>query len=149
MIKCGLQIFYAPLLKMLTEKELDGVFANIEEILLCNTVRNCIASLIRLSWCSFPLQTFLSSLEDRQKESRLYIDTVADLIVSHAPNFEIYAVCLIRPFPGGRLTIVLAELLCWTRPSHQATSHTEAISTGTRCSSDGKDAIGVFWSVHW
>jgi hypothetical protein len=38
------------------------------------------------------LKAFLSSLEDRQKESRLYIDTVADILEGHAPNFEIYAV---------------------------------------------------------
>ena len=33
-----LQTFYAPLLGILTEQELVGVFANIEELLLCNTV---------------------------------------------------------------------------------------------------------------
>lgn len=33
------QTFYAPLLTMLNAQELNGIFANIEEILLCNTVQ--------------------------------------------------------------------------------------------------------------
>lgn len=86
------------MLKMLTERELDGVFANIEEILLCNTVRAILSHRVVLSLLILQSKTFLSSLEDRQKESRLYIDTVADLIESHAPNFEIYAVSLISLF---------------------------------------------------
>lgn len=40
----------------------------------------------------FAPKAFLSTLEDRQKESRLYVDTIADLLEGHAPNFEIYAV---------------------------------------------------------
>ncbi|KAF8319431.1 Dbl homology domain-containing protein [Clavulina sp. PMI_390] len=66
-----LQSFYGPALEMLSQEDLDNVFANIEEILLCNT-------------------TFFSSLEERQKESRLYIDSVTDILESHAPAFEIY-----------------------------------------------------------
>jgi actin cytoskeleton-regulatory complex protein PAN1 len=38
------------------------------------------------------IETFLSSLEERQRDSRLYIDTIGDILQAHAPNFYIYSV---------------------------------------------------------
>ncbi|KAF8328838.1 Dbl homology domain-containing protein, partial [Cantharellus anzutake] len=85
-----IETFYAPLLKILTEKESVGVFANIEELLLCNTA-------------------FLSSLEGRQKESRLYIDSISDILEEHAPGFDIYAGYCVGQGPAIKLLQTLRE----------------------------------------
>lgn len=47
------------------------VFGNVEDILLVNTA-------------------FLSDLEERQKEQRLYVDTVGDILSAHIPNMDGY-----------------------------------------------------------
>lgn len=76
---------------LLDEKAVKVVFANIEDILLTNTVR----------WChrtaddylmNHSLQAFLSALEERQKECRLYMDTVGDILRQHIPNMGMYLV---------------------------------------------------------
>jgi len=41
------------------------------------------------------LQAFLSVLEDRQKECRLYMDTVGDILRQHIPNMGMYLVPLL------------------------------------------------------
>lgn len=83
-----IQVFYASLLRLLDDKALTVIFANVEDILLANTA-------------------FLSSLEQRQKACRLYVDMVGDLLEEHMPAMEIYTVCpfgwiqnpvLFRPF---------------------------------------------------
>ena len=38
------------------------------------------------------LQAFLSALEERQKECRLYMDTVGDILRQHIPNMGMYLV---------------------------------------------------------
>ena len=56
---------------MLDEKAQTVVFANIEDILLINT-------------------SFLSSLEERQRKCRLYIDQIGDVLESHAAGMSVY-----------------------------------------------------------
>ncbi|KAF6758250.1 Dbl homology domain-containing protein [Ephemerocybe angulata] len=65
------EVFYSYLLDVLSQKEITVVFANIEDILLTNTA-------------------FLSSLEERQKDCRLYIDRIGDIILNHLPNMGVY-----------------------------------------------------------
>ena len=38
------------------------------------------------------LQTFLSSLEERQKECRLYIDKIGDILNTNMANLSVYMV---------------------------------------------------------
>lgn len=38
------------------------------------------------------MQAFVSSLEDRQKECRLYIDKIGDILLTHMPNMGVYMV---------------------------------------------------------
>lgn len=61
------------MLPLLSRKEVTVIFANIEDILLANTA-------------------FVSSLEERQKECRLYIDGVGDILLKHIPNMKVYLV---------------------------------------------------------
>ncbi|KAF9650631.1 hypothetical protein BDM02DRAFT_1351141 [Thelephora ganbajun] len=65
------EIFYSKTMSLLDEKAVKVVFANIEDILLTNTA-------------------FLSALEERQKECRLYMDTVGDILRQHIPNMGMY-----------------------------------------------------------
>jgi actin cytoskeleton-regulatory complex protein PAN1 len=82
------EVFYASMLSLLDEKAITVIFANVEDILLTNTVR--------LSPCwQRPLskvipQTFLSSLEDRQKECRLYVDRIGDILKDYMSQMEVY-----------------------------------------------------------
>ncbi|GHJ86190.1 hypothetical protein NliqN6_2592 [Naganishia liquefaciens] len=65
------EVFYAPLLSMMDESETTAIFGNLEDILLFNT-------------------SLLSSLEDRQKACRLYIDRISDILSAQLPNLFIY-----------------------------------------------------------
>ncbi|KAG1741756.1 Rho family DH domain-containing guanine nucleotide exchange factor [Suillus paluster] len=67
-------LFYSRLMGTLGEKATTVIFANIEDILLTNT-------------------TFLSVLEERQKDCRLYIDHIGDVLETHIPNMHLYLVC--------------------------------------------------------
>jgi hypothetical protein len=69
------QVFYAPLISILDDKALTVIFANIEDILLTAT-------------------SFMSSLEQRQRASRLYVDTISDVLIDHVSAFSIYTVGL-------------------------------------------------------
>ncbi|WVQ83634.1 hypothetical protein IAT38_005775 [Cryptococcus sp. DSM 104549] len=64
------EVFYASLLSILDDKALTVIFANIEDILLFNTV-------------------FLSELEERQKAARLYIDRIGD-VLSALKDADVY-----------------------------------------------------------
>lgn len=64
-------VFYARLMTLLPDKALRVIFANVEDILMLATF-------------------FLSSLEDRQKECRLYVDTIGDVLAEHCQNLEVY-----------------------------------------------------------
>ncbi|KAF8959742.1 hypothetical protein BDZ97DRAFT_1836791 [Flammula alnicola] len=65
------EVFYSSMLPMLSQKEITVVFANIEDLLLTNTA-------------------FVSSLEERQKDCRLYVDRIGDILLSHIPNMAVY-----------------------------------------------------------
>ncbi|KAI0373139.1 hypothetical protein BV20DRAFT_1042030 [Pilatotrama ljubarskyi] len=63
--------FYANVYSLLDEKARTVIFANVEDILLMNT-------------------TFLSSLEERQKECRLYIDKIGDILKTSMAHLSVY-----------------------------------------------------------
>ncbi|CDO71918.1 hypothetical protein BN946_scf184940.g65 [Trametes cinnabarina] len=63
--------FYANVYNLLDEKARTVIFANVEDILLMNT-------------------TFLSSLEERQKECRLYVDKIGDILNTNMAHLNIY-----------------------------------------------------------
>ncbi|KZT11160.1 uncharacterized protein LAESUDRAFT_754850 [Laetiporus sulphureus 93-53] len=63
--------FYAKLMDILDEKAIRVIFANVEDILLTNT-------------------TFLSSLEERQKECRLYVDKIGDILKKNMSEMGVY-----------------------------------------------------------
>ena len=86
----SVQVFYAPLLPLLVDKALAVIFANVEDILLANTA-------------------FLSSLEQRQRNCRLYVDTVGDILEEHMPAMGIYTVCS-------------SSISSWSRPSVKETA---------------------------
>ncbi|KAJ9093736.1 hypothetical protein QFC21_006332 [Naganishia friedmannii] len=67
----GAYFFYAPMLQMLEDSVTSGIFSNLEDILLFNT-------------------GLLSSLEDRQRACRLYIDRIGDILSAQLPNVQIY-----------------------------------------------------------
>ena len=46
-----------------------------------------------ISSCS--QQTFLSSLEERQKECRLYVDKIGDILKNNMANLSVYMVCVL------------------------------------------------------
>lgn len=68
---------------MLDEKAQTVIFANIEDILLFNT-------------------SFLSSLEDRQKACRLYIDQIGDILESNAGGMGVYEAYCVNQQNGER-----------------------------------------------
>ncbi|KAH9053752.1 hypothetical protein EDB87DRAFT_1650194 [Lactarius vividus] len=65
------EIFYSSMLRLLEPKAIMVIFANVEDILLTNT-------------------TFLSSLEERQRSCRLYIDNIGDILDKHLTNMTTY-----------------------------------------------------------
>ncbi|KAF8652812.1 hypothetical protein AX16_004163 [Volvariella volvacea WC 439] len=65
------EVFFSSMLPMMTEKECIVIFANIEELLVVNTA-------------------FLSALQGRQKECRLYIDQIGDILDEHMREMEAY-----------------------------------------------------------
>ena len=91
-----MQIFYASLLDTLDEKAQTVIFANVEDILLANTA-------------------FLSDLEERQRETRLYVDRVGDVVRGHMGNMGVYTVS--TNFPSGTSHIAQSPGFD-QRPSH-------------------------------
>jgi len=65
------EVFLSKMIRILDEKAITVVFANIEDLLLTNT-------------------TFLSSLEDRQRDCRLYVDRIGDLLERHISQMGVY-----------------------------------------------------------
>jgi hypothetical protein len=64
------------MLRLLSPETISIIFANVEDILLTNT-------------------TFLSSLEERQRSCRLYIDTIGDILDKDMVSMINYKVCLL------------------------------------------------------
>jgi hypothetical protein len=97
----------------LSDKEITVVFANIEDILLTNTVS--LPSLHSVRVFTAMLQAFLSSLEKHQKECRLYIDKIGDILLSHIPNMGVYMVGLLNSSYSSTLSSlsgVLRQSVC-------------------------------------
>jgi hypothetical protein len=78
------QRFYAALLETLDDKAQTVIFANIEDILLANT-------------------SFLSDLEERQRESRLWVDRVGDVIETHMSEMDVYTTYCVNQSQAGQL----------------------------------------------
>lgn len=81
-------VFYAALMEVLDEQTLKVIFANVEDILMLNTF-------------------FFSALEDRQKECRLYIDTIGDILAEHCQNLEVYAPYCVNQDQAAKLLVQL------------------------------------------
>jgi hypothetical protein len=77
------------MIPLLDQKAVTVIFANVEDILLTNTVSTEVNLSYKLSYAK---QTFLSLLEERQKECRLYIDRIGDILQNHMGNMHIYLV---------------------------------------------------------
>ena len=81
-------------MRLLDDKALTVIFANVEDILLANT-------------------TFLSSLEQRQKACRLYIDVIGDILQENMTAMSVYTVRQVhlsfgisyRNYPNAELTV--------------------------------------------
>lgn len=65
------------------DKAASVIFGNIEDILLLDT-------------------TLLSDLEARQKDQRLYIDSIGDILMSHLPEMYIYRTYCANQKSAGR-----------------------------------------------
>lgn len=63
-------------------------------------------------------QTFLSSLEERQKQCRLFIDNIGDILHKNMSNMAIYMVSVIGAIDRRALNVT-AGVLCQPRSSHQ------------------------------
>ncbi|KAG2348212.1 hypothetical protein BDR05DRAFT_903524 [Suillus weaverae] len=77
-------LFYSRLMGSLGEKATTVIFANIEDVLLTNT-------------------TFLSVLEERQKDCRLYIDHIGDVLETHIPNMHLYLSYCINQYNAAKV----------------------------------------------
>jgi hypothetical protein len=66
-----IEVFYGPLQSILSPNDLNIIFANVEDILLCNTA-------------------ILSDLEQRQKDDKLLISNVGDILLNHLDNLKCY-----------------------------------------------------------
>ena len=90
------------MLPLLSTKEITVVFANIEDLLLTNTVwLSRTHSSSRSDDC---FQGFVSSLEERQKDCRLYVDRIGDILFNHLPNMGVYMVRHFERFGPSQLT---------------------------------------------
>ena len=67
------ELFYGPLQNILSSVELNIIFSNVEDILLCNT-------------------TILSDLEQRQKDDNLFVNDVGDLLLKHSEDLKCYEI---------------------------------------------------------
>ncbi|EGO21969.1 hypothetical protein SERLADRAFT_417338 [Serpula lacrymans var. lacrymans S7.9] len=78
------ELFYSRLMSVLGEKATTVIFANIEDLLLINT-------------------TFLSSLEERQKDCRLYVDQIGDILHKHMSNMDVYLAYCVNQSNAGKV----------------------------------------------
>ncbi|KIK15541.1 hypothetical protein PISMIDRAFT_320818 [Pisolithus microcarpus 441] len=69
---------------MLEAESTSVIFSNIEDILLTNTA-------------------FLSTLEERQRECRLYVDHVGDLLETHMPHMRVYLDYCVNQANAGKV----------------------------------------------
>lgn len=81
-------VYYAALMDVLDDQALKVIFANVEDILMLNTF-------------------FFSSLEDRQKACRLYIDTIGDVLAEHCQNLQVYTPYCVNQDQARKLLLQL------------------------------------------
>ncbi|KAI6037369.1 hypothetical protein PISMIDRAFT_576971 [Pisolithus microcarpus 441] len=69
---------------MLEEESTSTIFSNIEDILLTNTA-------------------LLSTLEERQRECRLYVDLAGDLLETRMPHMRVYLDYCVNQANAGKV----------------------------------------------
>ncbi|KAH0830093.1 hypothetical protein J3R83DRAFT_1428 [Lanmaoa asiatica] len=89
-VQLVVELFYSRLMEVLDEKATAMIFLNIEDILLTNT-------------------TFLSTLEERQRDCRLYMDRIGDLLEKHMPNMGIYLNYCVNQANAGKVLQQMRE----------------------------------------
>lgn len=65
------EVFFQAVRPALTARAAQIIFANVDDILLFNTI-------------------FLSELEDRQRRSQLYVDQIGDVVKTHVKGLDVY-----------------------------------------------------------
>ncbi|KAF9228917.1 hypothetical protein BS17DRAFT_772724 [Gyrodon lividus] len=83
-------LFYSRLMETLDETSTATIFSNIEDILLTNT-------------------TFLSTLEERQRDCRIYVDHIGDLLERHMPNMRVYLNYCVNQANAGKVLQSMRE----------------------------------------
>lgn len=81
-------VWYARLVDTLDEQSLGVIFANIEDIMMFNS-------------------RLLSLLEERQKECRLYIDSIADILNDNLKDLDVYIPYCLNQENARRLLVQL------------------------------------------
>lgn len=81
-------VWYARLIDTLDEQSLGVIFANIEDIMMFNS-------------------RLLSLLEERQKQCRLYIDSIADILVENLKDLDVYIPYCLNQENARRLLVQL------------------------------------------
>ncbi|KAI0044289.1 hypothetical protein FA95DRAFT_1497317 [Auriscalpium vulgare] len=84
------EIFYSSMISLLEPKAITVIFANVEDLLLTNT-------------------TFLSSLEERQRSCRLYIDQIGDILDKHMINMRVYGEYCVNQGPAIKVLQTLRD----------------------------------------
>ncbi|CAG8433988.1 2566_t:CDS:10 [Diversispora eburnea] len=77
-----IDVFQRPMQEYLTKKELNLVFSNIYDLLLCNLV-------------------ILSELEQRQKQDEFLLDNVGDILIKHVNELRLY-----KTYCGNQLNAI-------------------------------------------
>jgi hypothetical protein len=83
-------VFYARLMNILDERALTVIFANVEDIMMFNSF-------------------FLSALEERQKECRLYVTHLGDILTEHCQNLEVYMPYCVNQDSAAKLLVELRK----------------------------------------
>ncbi|KAI0261797.1 hypothetical protein BC834DRAFT_925418 [Gloeopeniophorella convolvens] len=135
------EIFYSSMLSILEPKAVTVIFANVEDILLTNT-------------------TFLSSLEERQRSCRLYVDNIGDILDKHLPNMSAYreycvnqgnAIKVLRSLRDKnteismqritRYPLLIKQILHYTEPDQDRASTEHALRTAEKILNNINEAI--------
>lgn len=83
-------VFYGRLMTILEERALTVIFANVEDIMMFSTF-------------------FYSALEERQKECRLYIDRIGDILKDHCQNLDVYRPYCVNQDSAAKLLVKLRQ----------------------------------------
>lgn len=107
------RVWFTKLQPLLDEKASLVIFANIEDILLWSAVSSHQLPISAHTFAgvvlnSFLTQTFLSDLESRQKECRLYIDRIGDILNVHSSGLDVY-----RPYCINQVSRYRSYCFTW------------------------------------